>query len=532
MNRNPKRRRSSDSDEEDNSFEQNEKKEVDTEWNDKVISELSSPVREYEADREDEPSSKVFHSDQSECMCDDCATLAEDDQCKDAASETEPDLHAFEYEDEGKDFDTIILSPNSNAGYSSCDERVLGSELSRAEAESLIASDYEDDDLSDAKDEPEDKPRKSGDAISFMGQLTPGSSVSKIRSRTPDCPTWTSFRKMTICNALCPDESTCPVPQLSWANREKFWEVMCRKDELSLKTRNADLFDYQQFLRPRMRVILLDWISEVAEVFKLHRETYYLTVDYIDRYLTNVPNIPKQHLQLIGITCLVLASKMEEIYPPKIDQFANVTDGACTEEEIFSMEVTILKNLGWLLSPITINNWLEMMLQFIYQKLGNRNKNILVPHFSSTLFKRLCQLLDLVTLDITSLRFSYGVLAASAIYILVDPNLAVSSSGLKKEILEPCVQWMSVYWAILQETYTPEMVNVRELIHDCKETYFGDQHPELQTHNISMSLYDLAQTQFDLLAQKESMKSENNAQILTPPPSSSKSIANPSDTPC
>lgn len=34
---------------------------------------------------------------------------------------------------------------------------------------------------------------------------------------------------------------------------------------------------------------------------------------------------------------------MEEIYPPKIDQFANVTDGACTEEEIFSMEVTILK---------------------------------------------------------------------------------------------------------------------------------------------------------------------------------------------
>ena len=85
-----------------------------------------------------------------------------------------------------------------------------------------------------------------------------------------------------------------------------------------------------------------------------------------------MPNIPKQQLQLIGkylldiipyllcflvieycnvkcsffftgITCLVLASKMEEIYPPKIDQFANVTDGACTEEEIFSMEVTILK---------------------------------------------------------------------------------------------------------------------------------------------------------------------------------------------
>ena len=68
---------------------------------------------------------------------------------------------------------------------------------------------------------------------------------------------------MTICNALYASESNCPVPELSWADREEFWEAMCRKDELSLKSRNADLFDYQQYLRPRMRVILLDWISEV-----------------------------------------------------------------------------------------------------------------------------------------------------------------------------------------------------------------------------------------------------------------------------
>lgn len=69
--------------------------------------------------------------------------------------------------------------------------RILGSELSRAEAESLMASDYED--LSDIeKDDHVDNSRK-GDAVSFMGQLTPGSSVSKARSRTPDCQTWTRY---------------------------------------------------------------------------------------------------------------------------------------------------------------------------------------------------------------------------------------------------------------------------------------------------------------------------------------------------
>lgn len=34
---------------------------------------------------------------------------------------------------------------------------------------------------------------------------------------------------------------------------------------------------------------------------------------------------------------------LQEIYPPKVHQFAYVTDGACTEEEILSMEIIIMK---------------------------------------------------------------------------------------------------------------------------------------------------------------------------------------------
>lgn len=33
----------------------------------------------------------------------------------------------------------------------------------------------------------------------------------------------------------------------------------------------------------------------------------------------------------------------QEIYPPKLHQFAYVTDGACTEDEIISMELIIMK---------------------------------------------------------------------------------------------------------------------------------------------------------------------------------------------
>lgn len=44
-----------------------------------------------------------------------------------------------------------------------------------------------------------------------------------------------------------------------------------------------------------------------------------------------------------GITCLFIAAKMEEIYPPKIGEFAYVTDGACTESDILAKELAIMK---------------------------------------------------------------------------------------------------------------------------------------------------------------------------------------------
>lgn len=59
-----------------------------------------------------------------------------------------------------------------------------------------------------------------------------------------------------------------------------------------------------------MRAILLDWLIEVCEVYKLHRETYYLAVDYLDRFLSTNAKISKTRLQLIGITCLFVAAKV------------------------------------------------------------------------------------------------------------------------------------------------------------------------------------------------------------------------------
>lgn len=109
------------------------------------------------------------------------------------------------------------------------------------------------------------------------------------------------------------EQRLCPLPLLPWANREAVWTNMIRKDERASLDRDVNMFDSHPGLQPRMRAILLDWLIEVCEVYKLHRETYYLTIDYLDRYLTMKQNISKNQLQLIGITCLFIASKVSSI---------------------------------------------------------------------------------------------------------------------------------------------------------------------------------------------------------------------------
>lgn len=166
------------------------------------------------------------------------------------------------------------------------------------------------------------------------------------------------------------------LPNFSWANSKDIWNNMITKEQLH--SRNPLMMSRHPNLQPRMRSILLNWLSEVSEVYQLHRETYYLAMDYFDRYLSVQSEIGKQQLQLVGITCLFIAAKMQEIYPPKVSDFAYVTDGACTEKDILTKELVIMKFLKWNLNSITVNSWLTVYMQLyaIRELQKNRSNNL------------------------------------------------------------------------------------------------------------------------------------------------------------
>ena len=87
----------------------------------------------------------------------------------------------------------------------------------------------------------------------------------------------------------------------------------------------------QYEVNDKMRKVLLDWLVEVHANFKLLPETLFITVNLIDRYCA-LCQIERKNYQLLGVTCMLIASKYEEIYPPYMKDFVYITDQAYTKD--------------------------------------------------------------------------------------------------------------------------------------------------------------------------------------------------------
>lgn len=57
--------------------------------------------------------------------------------------------------------------------------------------------------------------------------------------------------------------------------------------------------NHQSDINTAMRTILIDWLIEVADEYKLNDETLFLAVQYVDRFLSTV-NVTRSKLQLLG----------------------------------------------------------------------------------------------------------------------------------------------------------------------------------------------------------------------------------------
>ncbi|XP_028326895.1 G1/S-specific cyclin-E2 [Gouania willdenowi] len=320
-----------------------------------------------------------------------------------------------------------------------------------------------------------------------------------------------TFRQYTFKNLFV---QPSPLPSLSWANSDDVWIKMLNKELQYIHDKSY--LQRHPKLQPKMRSILLDWLFEVSEVYNLHRQTVYLAQDYFDRYMLTQTDVKKENLQLLGITALFIAAKMEEIYPPKIYEFAYVTDGACDIWDIQGIELDILKALNWNLCPETPISWLNLYVQI---EAMQSEENFLEPQFSQDLYIQVTQLLDLCILDMDSLDFSYSILAAAAFCHLSSFDVVHRVSGLTWESMTSCFHWMKPFMDALQSEPRPQLKSFPKVRAD-------DRH-NIQTHVIYLNMLNQAQ-------ELQSMKSNTPLSpvataLLTPPSSTEKHLFIESD---
>lgn len=129
------------------------------------------------------------------------------------------------------------------------------------------------------------------------------------------------------------------------------------------KYRPNDYFStIQQNLNEYMRGILLDWMMEVCAEFTLKRETFYMAVSHLDRFLSSFGPIQKNEFQLVGLVSMYIAAKIEEIFPPKLDDWVKSADEGYSNNSIKAMEIFMLRHIQWTVHPPTPFNYLNWLM--------------------------------------------------------------------------------------------------------------------------------------------------------------------------
>lgn len=211
---------------------------------------------------------------------------------------------------------------------------------------------------------------------------------------------------------------------------------------LEVEERRRPLSNYmekvQNNVTPPMRMAVVDWLVEVAEEYKLVSDTLYLAVSYIDRFLSSHV-LATDMLQLLGVSCMLVASKYEEISPPHVEDFCYITDNSYTREEVVNMEKDLLNFLNFEISNPTTKTFLRL-----FTKAAQDNLSFLTLQFEFLS----CYLAELSLLDYSCVRFLPSMTAASAIFLSrftvlpkVRPwNLALQQcTGFKPSELKDCV---------------------------------------------------------------------------------------------
>ena len=120
----------------------------------------------------------------------------------------------------------------------------------------------------------------------------------------------------------------------------------------------------QPVVNSQKLLILFDWFVDVCDEYHCRDlvlfHAHQLTLAFLEREC-----VALSRLQLVGSACLLICSKLHEIYPFSGADIAYAADNSFTQEEIQTAECYILEKLDYKLMFATIYDFLEVFLKDI-----------------------------------------------------------------------------------------------------------------------------------------------------------------------
>ena len=183
----------------------------------------------------------------------------------------------------------------------------------------------------------------------------------------------------------------------------------------------------------------VDWMIEVLSSFNCAKNTFFVSVDIMDQYLALTNHrFETKDIHLIGVTSMLLASKMEEIIPFKVSTVVDkMTHGKIQHKEVVQCEEDILKTLNFRLleSPS-----LFVFVEFLIVKLGFNHS----PYYKD-IMKVITYITKMLMHDYQTLtRFPLKYLASSSLYICFKIIEQINASFRTKFYVEKMKEFFAL----------------------------------------------------------------------------------------
>ena len=243
-------------------------------------------------------------------------------------------------------------------------------------------------------------------------------------------------------------------------------------------------FLFRHKIIPDIRTKMVNWMCEVFYAYKSNFQTYYIAVDIMDKYFNfSKKKLNNKDVHLIGLTCIFIASKYEDIIPFSMKNIlCDIGKNKFTKKQILMKEKEILKTINFDIISVSTFDFVNI---FIYDlKMNNLKvvKSLNLNKYLHIMRKTCLFLSQMILLDELFSSYEPSLKALCCLICSYD-SLLSSENDICIKVKKFLKNW--ILFNINESNFTQEEINclyerlsflyrnVKELTEEGNSEYFN-----------------------------------------------------------